>query len=87
MPRRLGVPYESWMKKLRNLQVNNGALMAMDYQTGEILAYVGSAGYYRDDLSSRRSSSPSSTCSPTAGGSLARPSSRSTTSPASTTAR
>jgi len=46
----LGVPYENWMKKLRNLEVNNGAMIALDYQTGEILAYVGSAGYYRDDL-------------------------------------
>jgi membrane carboxypeptidase/penicillin-binding protein len=38
------------MRKLRDLAVNNGAMIAMDYQTGEILAYVGSAGYYRDDL-------------------------------------
>ncbi|MEA2677592.1 MAG: hypothetical protein QOJ81_1733, partial [Chloroflexota bacterium] len=45
----LGVPYESWMKKLANLEVNNGAMIALDYQTGEILAYVGSAGYYRED--------------------------------------
>ncbi len=48
----LGVPFEPWMNKLAKLQVNNGALIAMDYQTGETLAYVGSAGYYRDDLSS-----------------------------------
>ncbi|MEP7159145.1 MAG: transglycosylase domain-containing protein, partial [Chloroflexota bacterium] len=48
----LGVPYENWMKKLRNLEVNNGAMIALDYQTGEILAYVGSAGYYRGDLES-----------------------------------
>jgi membrane peptidoglycan carboxypeptidase len=46
----IGVPYESWMKKLRKLEVNNGALVAIDYQTGEIIAYVGSAGYYRSDL-------------------------------------
>ncbi len=48
----IGVPFEPWMKKLAKLQVNNGALIAMDYQTGETLAYVGSAGYYRDDISS-----------------------------------
>jgi membrane peptidoglycan carboxypeptidase len=48
----LGVPYEQWIKKLRNLQVSNGAMIALDYQTGEILAYVGSAGYYRDDIAS-----------------------------------
>ena len=34
---------------MRDLQVNNGAMIAMDYQTGEILAYVGSAGYYLED--------------------------------------
>jgi penicillin-binding protein 1A len=43
----LGVPYEDWMKKLAKLQVGNGAMVALDYQTGEVLAYVGSAGYYR----------------------------------------
>ena len=48
----IGVPYETWMRKLEKLQVNNGAMIAMDYQTGEIVAYVGSAGYYRDDMSS-----------------------------------
>ncbi|MGI8929406.1 MAG: transglycosylase domain-containing protein, partial [Candidatus Limnocylindrales bacterium] len=45
----LGVPYERWMRKLGNLEVNNGAMIAMDYQTGEIVAYAGSAGYYRED--------------------------------------
>ena len=48
----LGVPYESWMRRLADLEVNNGAMIALDYQTGEIVAYVGSAGYYRDDLTS-----------------------------------
>ncbi len=46
------MPYQRWMRRLTDLEVNNGAMMAMDYQTGEIVAYVGSAGYYRDDLSS-----------------------------------
>ena len=32
------------------LSVNNGAMIALDYQTGEVLAYVGSAGYYRSDI-------------------------------------
>ena len=45
----IGVPFEPWMKKLEKLQVNNGAMIALDYQTGEVLAYVGSAGYYRSD--------------------------------------
>ncbi len=48
----IGVPFERWMRKLANLEVNNGAMIALDYQTGEIVAYVGSAGYYRDDIAS-----------------------------------
>jgi membrane peptidoglycan carboxypeptidase len=46
----IGVPYQKWMKNLTTLHVNNGAMVALDYQTGEILAYVGSAGYYRSDI-------------------------------------
>jgi peptidoglycan glycosyltransferase len=38
--------YESWMKNLQNKNVRNGALVAVDYQTGELIAYVGSAEYY-----------------------------------------
>ncbi len=41
-----GVTYEPWMARLENNQVWNGALSAIDYQTGEIIAYVGSADYY-----------------------------------------
>ncbi len=44
--RRLGVKYESWMKNLRGKDINNGALVAIDYQTGQLVAYVGSANYY-----------------------------------------
>ena len=42
----LGLPYQPWMANLRNKDLRNGALVAQDYQTGEILAYVGSAEYY-----------------------------------------
>jgi membrane peptidoglycan carboxypeptidase len=42
----LGLSYEAWMRNLRNKEVNNGALVAIDYQTGELVAYVGSADYY-----------------------------------------
>ncbi|MEO5941414.1 MAG: transglycosylase domain-containing protein [Candidatus Limnocylindrales bacterium] len=42
----LKIPYASWMKNLRGKDINNGALVAMDYQTGELIAYVGSANYY-----------------------------------------
>ena len=36
-----------WIGDLRGSSLHNGALVAMDYRTGDILAYVGSAGYYR----------------------------------------
>ena len=39
-----------WIESLHGLDIRNGALVAMDARTGEILAHVGSAGYYRDDL-------------------------------------
>jgi membrane carboxypeptidase/penicillin-binding protein len=44
--RELGVPYEPWMQRLRFQNVWNGALSALDYERGEIIAYVGSANYY-----------------------------------------
>jgi len=50
----IGVPYERWMRQLTRMEVNNGAMIALDYQTGEIVAYVGSAGYYRSDLSTAK---------------------------------
>ena len=37
----------SWVSRLRPLGVYSGALVAMDYRTGDILAYVGSPGYYK----------------------------------------
>ena len=37
---------EPWMANLRNKDLHNGALVAYDYQTGELIAYVGSANYY-----------------------------------------
>jgi membrane peptidoglycan carboxypeptidase len=42
----LGLSYDTWMQRLRDKDVNNGALVAIDYQTGELVAYVGSADYY-----------------------------------------
>jgi membrane peptidoglycan carboxypeptidase len=44
--RALKVPYASWMANLRNQNVWNAALSALDYEKGEIIAYVGSANYY-----------------------------------------
>ena len=37
---------EPWMANLKNKDLHNGALVAVDYQTGELVAYVGSADYY-----------------------------------------
>ena len=42
----LGLTYDTWMQRLRDKDLNNGALVALDYQTGELVAYVGSADYY-----------------------------------------
>ncbi len=39
-----GVP--AWMARLVDKDVHNGSLVALDYQTGELVAYVGSASYY-----------------------------------------
>ena len=41
-----GVSYAPWMANLRGQNVWNGAAAMIDYQRGEILAYVGSANYY-----------------------------------------
>jgi membrane peptidoglycan carboxypeptidase len=37
---------EPWMANLRSKNLRNSALVAIDYQTGELVAYVGSANYY-----------------------------------------
>ena len=41
-----------WIQALHGMGIHNGALVAEDARTGDIVAYVGSAGYYRDDLES-----------------------------------
>ena len=42
----IGVEYAEWMQALRGKNLHNGALVALDYQTGQLIAYVGSAEYY-----------------------------------------
>jgi membrane peptidoglycan carboxypeptidase len=42
-----------WAYRLIGRGTHNGCLIAIDYRTGDVLAYVGSAGYERDDLKSR----------------------------------
>jgi membrane peptidoglycan carboxypeptidase len=44
----------TWIAKLRGKDLHNGLLVAVDYRHGDVLAYVGSAGYYRTDLASSR---------------------------------
>ncbi|MGI8703816.1 MAG: transglycosylase domain-containing protein [Candidatus Limnocylindrales bacterium] len=44
----------AWIRNLRGRDLHNGAMTAVDYRTGEVLAYVGSAGYYRSDLESEK---------------------------------
>ena len=43
----------AWIRALRGKDLHNGALVALDYRTGDVLAYVGSAG-----LCPRRSGEP-----------------------------
>jgi membrane peptidoglycan carboxypeptidase len=53
---RLKVPRgdRAWSAALRGKDLHNAALVAIDYRTGDVRAYVGSAGYYRENLASRR---------------------------------
>jgi membrane peptidoglycan carboxypeptidase len=44
--KQLGVPDRPWIAKLRGATIHNGAMAAIDYRTGDVLAYVGSADYY-----------------------------------------
>jgi membrane peptidoglycan carboxypeptidase len=44
----------AWIRALRGKDIHNAALVAIDYRTGDVLAYLGSAGYARDDLASKR---------------------------------
>ena len=43
-----------WIRALRGKDLHNAALVALDYRTGDVLAYIGSAGYDRDNLASKR---------------------------------
>ena len=79
------LPYEPWMRNLRGKDLHNGALVAIDYQTGEVIAYVGSGEYYAQNRSP--AFQPQFDVPAAAGASRGRRSSRSTTSSASTTRR
>jgi membrane peptidoglycan carboxypeptidase len=49
---RIGAQDRAWINALRGKDLHNAALVALDYRTGDVLAYVGSAGYYQDKLAS-----------------------------------
>lgn len=44
----LGIPEAEWgwLLKLKDRNIHNAASAVLDYRTGEVLAYAGSAGYY-----------------------------------------
>ncbi len=44
--KRLGVPYQGWIARMKGKGVQNAALAAIDYRTGQVYAYTGSAGFY-----------------------------------------
>ena len=56
MFRQLNIPLadREWINALRGKDLHNAALVALDYTTGDVLAYAGSAGYYEDHLRSRK---------------------------------
>jgi membrane peptidoglycan carboxypeptidase len=49
---KIGPVDRPWVQALRGKDIHNGAVVALDYRDGDVLAYVGSAGYYRNDLAS-----------------------------------
>ena len=44
--RSIKVSYASWIRNLKGRGIYNAALGAVDYRTGQIMAYVGSGSYY-----------------------------------------
>ena len=53
-PRSSGRSTGRWVSNLRCKDLHNGALVALDYRTGDVIAYVGSGSYERKDLESRQ---------------------------------
>ncbi len=42
----LGIPYQDWIRNMKGKGVQNAAMAAIDYRTGQVYAYTGSAGFY-----------------------------------------
>jgi membrane peptidoglycan carboxypeptidase len=51
---KIGAGDRTWINALRGKDLHNGALVTIDYRTGDVLAYSGSAGYYQDKLASKK---------------------------------
>jgi membrane peptidoglycan carboxypeptidase len=51
---KIGGGDRAWIIALRGKDLHNGALVTVDYRTGDVLAYAGSAGYYQDKLASKK---------------------------------
>ena len=68
-----------WINRLRGKDLHNGALVVIDYRTGDVRAYVGSAGYYLDGLAEPPVRAQVRRRRASASGSRARRSSRSST--------
>jgi membrane peptidoglycan carboxypeptidase len=43
-----------WINALRGKDLHNASLVTLDYKTGDVLAYAGSAGYYSEAVASRK---------------------------------
>ena len=48
----IGDADREWITRLRDKDLHDAALVALDYRTGDVLAYLGSAGYNADGLAS-----------------------------------
>ena len=51
---KIGPSDRIWINALRGKDLHNAALVTLDYRTGDVLAYAGSAGYYEDAIASRK---------------------------------
>ncbi|MFL5769621.1 MAG: transglycosylase domain-containing protein [Chloroflexota bacterium] len=51
---KIGSSDRRWINALRGKDLHNGSLVALDYRTGDVVAYAGSAGYYEESLATRK---------------------------------
>jgi membrane peptidoglycan carboxypeptidase len=51
---KIGAGDRTWINALRGKDLHDAALVTIDYKTGDVLAYSGSAAYYRDGMASKK---------------------------------